>query len=676
MGWVAVQRMVREGLSWSGYERNSAFLNVGGPRFADVSAVSGLDYDDDARAVATVDWDFDGRLDLWLANRTGPRLRFMRNHAPSAGAFIAVSLNGRQCNRDAVGARLELFLKDASGPPLIRTLRAGEGYLAQSSKWVHFGFSKSAQIDRLVIRWPGGSSEEIRGISPNRRFRIVQGEGKATEWFPPAAAGELAIERLKNAPVSDRARIVVNSRPPVPPLTYTDMKGQPRSLTADGAPGLLVNLWASWCPNCLLELKSWAVEAETLKRSGIRIVALSVDKEPEAQQKAREILEEMSWAFESGFVSPETIDAFDIIQRVVLERDRPLPLPSTFLLDGRGNLVLIHKGPVSADALAADFRLIEADGGALRDAACPFPGTWVTTPPGPDYTGLADEFGQRGHPELASYILARANESSGAEGSRRMFGARLNVGVSLQREGRHAEAENLFRELLAQQPTNPEVLNNLGIALASLGRHEEAVAAYSDSLKQRAGHTDTMANLASSLRALGRREEAESACRQILAVYPSHVKALNDLGMLMAEQNRPDEAEALLRKAIEVDPGHVAATYNLAVLIGRRGQGEDAIALCQRIANLDPTHIQARIFLGVSCQRAGRLEDAAAAFEEALKIAPTHETAMYNLGIVHLARGDLAKAEAIIVRLESVNAARAEALRQEAAKLRARQNKN
>lgn len=675
MGWVAVQKMVREGLSWSGYERNSAFLNVGGPRFADVSAVSGLDYDDDARAVATVDWDFDGKLDLWLANRTGPRLRFMRNHAPSAGAFVAVSLNGRQCNRDAVGARLELFLKGVSAPPLIRTLRAGEGYISQSSKWVHFSFPKSAQIDRLVIRWPGAPPEEIRGISPNRWFRIVQGEGKVAEWSPPAPE-ELAIERLKSSPVSDKARIVVNSRPPVPPLTYTDLKGQPRVLSADGAPGLLVNLWASWCPNCLLELKSWAVEAETLKRSGVRIVALSVDKEAEAQQKAREILDEMNWAFESGFVPSETIDAFDIIQRVVLERDRPLPLPSTFLLDGRGNLVLIHKGPVSADALSADFRLIEADGVALRDAACPFPGKWVTTPSGPDYTGLADEFGQRGHPELASYILARAKEASGAEDSRRMLGARLNVGVSLQREGRYAEAESLFRELLAQQPTNPEVLNNLGIVLASLGRHEEAVAAYSDSLKQRAGHTDTMANLASSLRALGRREEAESACRQILAVYPSHVKALNDLGMLMAEQNRPDEAEAYLRKAIEVDPGHVAATYNLAVLIGRRGRGEDAIALCQRVANLDPTHVQARIFLGVSCQRAGRLEDAAAAFEEALKIAPTHETAMYNLGIVHLARGDLAKAEAIIDRLGLVNAARAEALKQQAANIRARQNKN
>ena len=86
-GWAALTRLMNEGLSWSGNERNVCYLNLGDGRFVDASFVSGLDFADDGRAAATVDWDGDGDLDLWLKNRTGPQLRFMWNDLPS-GPFV------------------------------------------------------------------------------------------------------------------------------------------------------------------------------------------------------------------------------------------------------------------------------------------------------------------------------------------------------------------------------------------------------------------------------------------------------------------------------------------------------------------------------------------------------------------------------------------------------------
>ena len=44
--------MIKGGRSFSGRERNCCFLNTGQPRFATVSAVSGLDFADDGRALA------------------------------------------------------------------------------------------------------------------------------------------------------------------------------------------------------------------------------------------------------------------------------------------------------------------------------------------------------------------------------------------------------------------------------------------------------------------------------------------------------------------------------------------------------------------------------------------------------------------------------------------------
>ena len=105
--WDATQLLLKQGRSWSGYERNCAFLNVNGRRFANQSAVSGLDFLDDGRGLAVTDWDHDGDLDLWISNRNAPRLRFLRNDTPTGEhRWLArrLSANGTTCYRDAVGA--------------------------------------------------------------------------------------------------------------------------------------------------------------------------------------------------------------------------------------------------------------------------------------------------------------------------------------------------------------------------------------------------------------------------------------------------------------------------------------------------------------------------------------------------------------------------------------------
>ena len=82
--WAALVQLVRDGHSWSGHERNRLFLNRGGA-FSDVSVISGLDHDGDGRALAVVDWDRDGDLDLCYRNRTAPRLKLMLNSHARGG---------------------------------------------------------------------------------------------------------------------------------------------------------------------------------------------------------------------------------------------------------------------------------------------------------------------------------------------------------------------------------------------------------------------------------------------------------------------------------------------------------------------------------------------------------------------------------------------------------------
>ena len=49
------------------------FMNRAGRGFSEVGNILNVDFEDDARAVATVDWDRDGDLDMWVANRSAPQ---------------------------------------------------------------------------------------------------------------------------------------------------------------------------------------------------------------------------------------------------------------------------------------------------------------------------------------------------------------------------------------------------------------------------------------------------------------------------------------------------------------------------------------------------------------------------------------------------------------------------
>ncbi|RMH15071.1 MAG: hypothetical protein D6696_21675, partial [Acidobacteria bacterium] len=190
-GWQAILELLRQGRSWSGHERNCAFLSCGGETFADVSAASGLDFADDGRALAVVDWDQDGDLDLWLHNRTGPRLRLMINRSEryGGGRSVAFRLQGTRVNRDAIGARVEVELAD--GRRRIETLYAGDGFLSQSSKWLHVGLGREDRIESVAVRWPGGRRESFAGVEAGGRYRLVEGEGIARP-LPPRAPVRLA----------------------------------------------------------------------------------------------------------------------------------------------------------------------------------------------------------------------------------------------------------------------------------------------------------------------------------------------------------------------------------------------------------------------------------------------------------------------------------------------------
>jgi hypothetical protein len=179
-----IREWIEKGASFSGHERNRLFVQQRSGRkisFSDQSLLSGADVSGDGRVFAKLDMDWDGDVDLVLSNANAPRVQLFENqHNPAAGGAIWVDLRGGArtdaasgaSNRDGVGARVVLQTDDG---PRSAEKRAGEGFAAQNTSWLHFGLGQAASANGLTVYWPSGKQTVVEGpLEVGVRIRIYE----------------------------------------------------------------------------------------------------------------------------------------------------------------------------------------------------------------------------------------------------------------------------------------------------------------------------------------------------------------------------------------------------------------------------------------------------------------------------------------------------------------------
>jgi hypothetical protein len=170
--------------SMGGYERN-VLLIQGGHGFSPAGERAGVDSIRDGRGVAIADFDRDGRMDLVVSN-VGAAPQLYRNVSTGTGSWVQFRLTGagRASNRSAVGARLRV--RTQAGEQ-IREIVSANGFDAQSSLQTHFGLGKAERIERVSVRWPDGSEQEVKDLAVDRVYEWLQGEQPK-----PAASARLS----------------------------------------------------------------------------------------------------------------------------------------------------------------------------------------------------------------------------------------------------------------------------------------------------------------------------------------------------------------------------------------------------------------------------------------------------------------------------------------------------
>jgi hypothetical protein len=165
----ALERYIGRGAALA----NRVFRNIGGRRFEDVSAGAGADCQQPAlhHGTAFADFDNDGPIDVVVTTLDGP-VKLFHNITTGAGHWLAVRLRGKRSNRQELGAVVCVTLPDERA--LYGHATTSIGYASSSEALVGFSLDPHTGVKQVEVRWPGGGSQKLTGVTGDRIIEIEE----------------------------------------------------------------------------------------------------------------------------------------------------------------------------------------------------------------------------------------------------------------------------------------------------------------------------------------------------------------------------------------------------------------------------------------------------------------------------------------------------------------------
>jgi tetratricopeptide (TPR) repeat protein len=190
---------------------------------------------------------------------------------------------------------------------------------------------------------------------------------------------------------------------------------------------------------------------------------------------------------------------------------------------------------------------------------------------------------------------------------------------------------NLIALGLRVNPRSVLAKNHRGTLLDREGKHTQAIECYRDALKDHPEHEETYLSLAKSWVALGRVDEAEKALREALNYIPRRPAIHYELAKILSEQGRTVEAEAHYRQALALDRDFAQAYLDLGKLRFERGATDEAIGLYRRALEVAPYYVEAHVNLAAALETQHKVDEALYHYREALRIRPDWPEAHFDL---------------------------------------------
>jgi tetratricopeptide (TPR) repeat protein len=393
------------------------------------------------------------------------------------------------------------------------------------------------------------------------------------------------------------------------------LSGQIRTLATLRGKAVLLNFWAAGSKACRDDLRNFNEVQKRWATQGLQLLTVNFDDSTGAE-KIRAIARELQVSFPILHGSDDVAAIYNILYRYLYDRHRDLSLPTSFLINDKGDIVKVYQGPVSTEHIEQDFRHIPQTDAERMAKALPFPGVSERSDFRRNYLSFGSVFFQRGYFD---------------------------------------EAEASFRRALRDDPSSAEAVYGLASVYLKQQKTNEARESFERAIKLHASYPDTLPNAWNNLGLLATREgrtaEAIPYFQEALRLSPDHLIALDNLGNAYRQQQQWDQARKVLERAVAVGPEDPEANYSLGMVFAQMDDSDRAYEYLRRALKLRPAYPEALNNLGVLYLRTQRRDEAVASFEECIRVAPAFDQSYLNLARVYSLEGAPDKAREVLLAL-------------------------
>jgi len=200
--------------------------------------------------------------------------------------------------------------------------------------------------------------------------------------------------------------------------------------------------------------------------------------------------------------------------------------------------------------------------------------------------------------------------------------ARFEQAARLHRQGRLAEAEPIYREVLRQQPDHFDALHLLGVIAIDTRRAEDGAGLIKKAIALNGHDAFAHNNLGKALLDLKRPAEALASCDRAIELAPDFAMAHNNRGKALADLGRLAEALASYDRAIARSPDDAAAHSNRGAALSGLSRSAEALVSYDKAIALEPANAVAHYNRGKALDNLKRYRESFQAYEEAYALQP------------------------------------------------------
>ena len=220
----------------------------------------------------------------------------------------------------------------------------------------------------------------------------------------------------------------------------------------------------------------------------------------------------------------------------------------------------------------------------------------------------------------------------------------IQSAVVFHNQGELDRADEIYREVLAEDPDNFYALRFLGCLQSARGLSQSAIMLLEKATSILPNDSECWFNLGNAYKGASQFEQAIISYRSAEDYGSINPQVFNNWGRCLQELSKQNESIPILEKAVAIDSNCFGAWFALGNSWRDLGQSSRAVICYKRAIESSPTFVSAHLNLAILLDTEGRIEDSITSYRKVIDLKPDFADPYFALALLMDKIGEVGEA--------------------------------